>query len=117
MRYLRLKKQKEFSVVLRSGKRVYQGSVTMMILPAKQLKFAVCVGKRYGKSVARNRIKRLLREAFRPFYEKIISPCFILLIPRVASEYTLNAFSRDMKKILEREKLIEDTSFIHSQTK
>ena len=65
MKYLRIKKKKEFSKILKSGKRAHAEHLTIVYLPDKARKMAVCVGKKYGKSVVRNRIKRLLREAYR----------------------------------------------------
>ena len=58
MNYLRLKKKKDFSKIIKTGKRIYGGTVTAVYLPSDRLKMAVCVGKKYGKSVQRNRIKR-----------------------------------------------------------
>ncbi len=108
MRCLRLKKQKEITALHRSGKRVYASSLTVIYLPSDCLKMAVCVGKKYGKSVRRNRIKRLLRAAFSQ-YTDFLSPCSVLLIPRVSEEYSYAVFVRDIGKILERERLLEHT--------
>ena len=55
----------------------------------------------------RNRIKRLLREAFRAHAHAIKKPCLILLIPRVAKAYTYAAFERDIGRLLKKEKLVE----------
>ena len=109
MRCLRLKKQKEISALHRSGKRVYAQTLTVVYQPSDCLKMAVCVGKKYGKSVQRNRIKRLLRAAFSQ-YTPFLSPCSVLLIPRVSESYAFSAFSKDLGKILEREKLIEHSA-------
>ena len=76
-----------------------------MYFPAKETHYAVCVGKKYGKSVERNRIKRLLREAFAEYGGKI-KPCRALLIPKVAKEYEVSFFKRDLKKIFEKENLL-----------
>lgn len=106
-RCFRLKKNKDIEKVFKSGKRAFSETVTLVYFPAKETRYAVCVGKKYGKSVARNRIKRLLREAFAE-YGKEIRPCSFLLIPKLAKEYAVSAFSRDLKKIFTREKLFED---------
>ena len=106
MRCQRLKKQKEISALHRSGKRVYAATLTVIYLPSDRLEMAVCVGKKYGKSVERNRIKRLLRAAFSR-YAPLMSPCSILLIPRVSDTYSFSAFCGDIGKILAKEKPIE----------
>ena len=65
MKYLRIKRKKDFTKILRVGKRAHAETLTIVWMPSDETRFAVCVGKKYGKSVVRNRIKRLLREAFR----------------------------------------------------
>ena len=108
MKILRVKKKKDFSKVLRAGKRAHAESLTIVWIPGDRTKFAVCVGKKYGKSVVSNRIKRLLREAFRAHAHALDTPCLILLIPRAAKSYSYAAFERDMGKIFRKEKLVED---------
>ena len=102
MKFLPLKKKKDFTRVLKTGKRQFTSSVTVVILNATEPKFAVCVGKKFGKSVERNRIKRLLREAFRFYSGNISEPCFILLIPKVAPSYSYEIFKRDIGRIFKQ---------------
>lgn len=106
MKYLRLKKRKDFSKIMKTGKRAFSGSLTVVYLPSNQLRMAVCVGKKYGKSVVRNRIKRLLREAFRTQIKEDVKFSF-LLIPKIAESYSFAIFKRDILKILKREKISE----------
>lgn len=100
MKFEPLKKKKDFLKTLKSGKRIYTATVTLVYLDAQSPKVGVCVGKKYGKSVQRNRIKRLLREAFRSLSETISSPAFVLLIPKPAQEYLFSKFQRDLKSAL-----------------
>ncbi len=75
----------------------------------------MCVGKKHGKSVERNRIKRYLREAFAPFGKKI-RPCSVLLIPKVQEDghYSVSLFARDLGKIFGKEKLIEKIKVVEN---
>ena len=107
MKYLRIKKKKEFSRLLKTGKRAHADHLTIVYLPDKERKMAVCVGKKYGKSVVRNRIKRLLREAYRDRAEKL-KPCAMLIIPRAAEEYSFHAFAKDLTRLFRKEKLVEN---------
>ncbi|MFQ7079452.1 MAG: ribonuclease P protein component [Christensenellaceae bacterium] len=63
----RLKKAKDFDRVFRAGKRAFTNRLTLIYLPAKTVKAGYAVGKKHGKAVKRNRIKRLLREASERF--------------------------------------------------
>ncbi len=108
MQYLRLKKKKDFLKVLKAGKRAHCRSLTVIYFPSDAVKMAVCVGKKYGKSVKRNKIKRLLREAFRSVKGSVLPACSFLLIPKEAEEYSYAVFRRDILCILSKEKLLED---------
>lgn len=105
MRCLRLKKQKEITAVLKNGRRAHAATLTVVYFPSDRLKMAVCVGKKFGKSVKRNRLKRLLRAAFSQ-YSDSLAPASFLLIPKVSETYAFSSFSKDLKKIFERERLI-----------
>ena len=103
--YKRLKKQSEMQNLFRNGKRIYSDSLTLLYLPAKETSFAVSVGTKHGKSVQRNRIKRLVREAFRLNYKEILGKYSIVLLPKVKDEYSFFVFDKDVKEMIRRKKL------------
>ena len=65
----------------------------------------ISVGKRHGKSVQRNRIKRLIREAFRHTLGEWKGTYAVVLIPKVNQTYTYEAFKRDLQCMIKKEKL------------
>ena len=105
MTYFRLKKEKEFQKVFHKGKRLFSPSLTMLYFNAPTLKMGISVGKKHGKSVQRNRIKRLIREAFRLQAEKIQGKYLIVLLPKVSEQYSFDTFYKDIKCMIEKGKL------------
>lgn len=105
MNYLRLKKQSDFQKLFGRGKRVFSPSMTLIYFPAKELKMGVSVGKRHGKSVKRNRIKRLVREAFRFSREEIKGTYHIVIMPKVRENYDFSEMKKDMLSMIEKAKL------------
>ena len=105
MNYLRLKKQSDFQKLFSKGRRAFSPSLTMIYVPAKETRMGISVGKRHGKSVMRNRIKRLLREAFRSCKEEMRGAYSIVLVPKVREEYSLRTFEKHLKCMIKKEKL------------
>ena len=101
----RLKKEKDFSRVFKEGKRIFSDSLTLIYLPSKELKMGVAVSKKHGGSVKRNRIKRLLRENYRVFEDKIssgLSIVFLLKKKANIDEVNFNLVKSDMEYILKK---------------
>lgn len=105
MNYLRLKKQSDFRKLFSGGKRAFSPSVTMIYFPSKEMSMGISVGKRHGKSVRRNRIKRLLREAFRSAREDMKGNYSLVLVPKVKDEYSLSEFKKHLQCMIKKEKL------------
>ena len=105
MRYYRLKKQADFDKLFKKGKRLFSPSVTVIYAPSKRTTMGISVGKRHGKSVKRNRIKRLIREAFRREVETLKGTYAFVIIPKVAEEYHFATFQNDIRCILKKAQL------------
>ena len=62
-----IKKNFEFKRVLSRGKSVNGNNIAIYFFPNRlnQLRFGFAIGKKAGKAVCRNRIKRIIREATR----------------------------------------------------
>lgn len=107
MKYCKIKKEKDFKKLFVKGKKAYAQTLSVVYMKGSFNSMGLCVGKKYGKAVKRNRIKRLLRAAFYPECDKL-DGYFILLIPKQADDYSFKNFSRDLKYIFKREKLYGD---------
>lgn len=105
MKYLRIKKQADFQKLFKKGKRAFSPSFTMVYTPSEQMRMGISVGKKHGKSVQRNRIKRLLREAFRLTQGEMKGKYSIVLIPKVSEEYSFKTFEYHLKCLIKKEKL------------
>ena len=105
MQYLRLKKQADFQKLFQKGKRAFSPSFTMIYRPSQAMTMGISVGKRHGKSVKRNHIKRLLREAFRLTQTDIKRPYSIVLIPKVCENYSFHTYKKHLADLIKKEKL------------
>lgn len=105
MNYLRIKKQADFTRILSKGKRGFSSSLTVAYRPSDRTGMAISVGKKHGKSVQRNRIKRLVREAFRSAQKDLNGAYYFILLPKVRDTYSVKDFERDLKCIIKKEKL------------
>ncbi len=98
----RLKKEKDFNLVFKKGKRLFSHSITVVYIPYNELKAGFAVGKKHGGSVKRNRIKRLLRESFRSFIPYLSKNFCFVFIPKIKDEYSLSEFSKDMEYLFKK---------------
>lgn len=105
MKYLRLKKQADFERLFQKGKRAFSPSLTMIYRPSDKTRMGISIGKRHGKSVQRNRIKRLIREAFRTTQGEMRGAYSIVLIPKVCPTYEYAAFVHHLQCMIKKEKL------------
>ena len=105
MQYLRLKKQSDFQKIFKKGRRIFSPSLTMLVVPYSAMRMGISIGKKHGKSVQRNRIKRLLREAFRATQGEIKGKYSVILVPKVAENYSLERYKDHLKCMIKTEKL------------
>ena len=105
MKYLRIKKQADFQRLFQKGKRAHSPSFTVLYRPSDKMRMGISIGKKHGKSVQRNRIKRLVREAFRLNQDKMKGTYSFIIIPKVREEYSFDTFTRDWQWMIKKEKL------------
>ena len=105
MKYYRLKKQSDFQKLFTAGTRLFSPSLTMLVRPAKKMTLGISVGKRHGKAVQRNRIKRLLREAFRMAIGEMKGAYTVVLLPKVGEKYSFHTYKEDIERMIKRGRL------------
>ena len=105
MQYYRLKKQADFQRLFNKGKRAFTPSLSVIYRPSEKMTMGISVGKKHGKSVQRNRIKRLLREAFRLTSAEMKGNYAFVLIPKVSQTYSFDTYKQHLQWIIKKEKL------------
>ena len=106
-----LKRNKEFRYVYRVGKSA--GSRLMVLIYAKsrnpEVRVGFSVSKKIGNSVMRNRVKRRMRESFRPMIPCVKSGYNLIFIARepVAQEEFQN-IQKTMRYLLRKAEIFEN---------
>jgi len=88
-RIYRLKKNAEFQRIYRKGSYVAAKTLVAYIKPnnLNETRIGITVSKKYGKSVKRNRIRRLIIESFRLLNNKIKPGYDIVFVARKPDTY------------------------------
>ncbi len=97
-----IKENSDFQKVMKSGKWYTSECLTVYILEnnVNNNRVGVAVGKKAGKSVVRNRIKRLIRESYR-LNEYAINQGFdIIIVWRSSSDSSKILFENIQKNLL-----------------
>lgn len=102
MKYLRLKKQADFQKLFSKGKRLFSPSLTIVFYPCEKMTMGISIGKKHGKSVQRNRIKRLLREAFFAECGNLKGTYSFVLIPKILEEYSFETFKKHIRCMVKK---------------
>ncbi len=100
----RVKLQRDFDRLFKEGRALRYSEFTMRLLPGEtaRARLGLSVGKRVGNSVRRNRIKRLLREAFRRNKGLLTCPCDLVIVPSVRwQDLRLSAVEPTMQRALQ----------------
>ncbi|HID23776.1 MAG TPA: ribonuclease P protein component [Planctomycetaceae bacterium] len=100
-RKARLRKTDEFQRVYQGGQRAGDGHLLVFAAPNTLgwTRVGVSVSRKRGKAVRRNRMKRLLREAFRLCQHELPSGLDLILIPRQCEEPRLTDYQRSLKRL------------------
>ena len=105
-KYQSLKSKKAIAEVLSKGQKLKDGSLLMFCLPSEEngIKVAFSVKKKdHKKAVSRNKIKRMMREAFRLNQTLILEQNVEIFIMHLGSDIEdFHYFNQKIKQLLER---------------
>lgn len=100
----RLRHAADFSRVY--GRKIRAGDHSLLIFadasPQSDTRIGLSVSKKHGNAVQRQRIKRLLREAFRLEQHQIPAGLDLILIPRVGSGAGLTEYRSSLVRLTRR---------------
>ena len=103
--FRRIRKRAGFQLVLSRGSRWFSRSFIFFLLPNQQphARLGVTVSKKVGNAAVRNRVKRLLREAFRLHPDWFPRPVDLVVIAkRDQKARTLADVAEELQRVLRR---------------
>ena len=102
-RRYRLKKNRAFQYVYRRGHSVACRNLVMLLAPGRELKVGFSVSKKTGNAVTRNRIKRRLRECFRPWTGDVKTGLYVIVARPSAAEAAFEDLRKDVRYLLKKQ--------------
>ena len=105
-RQYRLQKNKAFQYVYHRGKSVACRDLVMLIAKSKGMKVGFSVSKKVGNAVTRNKVKRRLRECFRPYLGGVKNGLYVVVARPSAAEATFQSLQRDVRYLLKKHNVL-----------
>ncbi|RMG32173.1 MAG: ribonuclease P protein component [Planctomycetota bacterium] len=100
----RLRKAHEFQRVFEGRQRAGDSELLVFALrnglPYSRL--GLSVSRKHGSAVRRNRLKRLIREAFRLSRHELPTGLDLIVIPRIGREHSLESIRRSLIRLTHR---------------
>lgn len=97
-----LGRNKQFQYVYRRGKKTPGRLLMLTYLKARDLKVGFSVSSKVGKSVARNRVRRMLKEDFRMIRRELKPGKYVIGARPGAERATHAQLTRELRSLLDR---------------
>ena len=102
-RRYRLQKNRAFQYVYRKGHSVACRDLVLLFASSKELRVGFSVSKKVGKAVVRNKVKRRLRECFRPWLGDVKTGLYVIVARPSAAQATFRDLQRDVRYLLKKQ--------------
>jgi ribonuclease P protein component len=98
---VRVRTKAEFDRVYAAKCKAADGVLLMFVWPngLPHARIGLSVSRKVGNAVVRNRVKRLLREAFRLSQHELPAGLDLIVIPLAADRATLTAYQSSLRKL------------------
>ena len=105
----RLKKNYQYNYVYKHAQSVADKNFVMLYCPSnsKQTKFGFSISKKYGKAVARNRIRRQMKAAISSFVSEVADGYNVIFLPRRHEAYLYADVLASVKGLLYKAGLLQ----------
>ena len=102
-RRYRLQKNRAFQYVYRKGHSAACRDLVLLTAPGRELKVGFSVSKKVGNAVTRNKVKRRLRECFRPHLGDVKTGLYVIVARPSAAEAAFDTLRKDVRYLLKKQ--------------
>ena len=107
-RQYRLKKNRAFQYVYRRGHSAACRDLVMLFARGRELKVGFSVSKKVGNAVIRNKVKRRLRECFRPYLGDVKAGLYVIVARPSAAKATFQSLQKDVRYLLKKQDALKE---------